>query len=380
MEDTHHMFMKLETGQVFCLPYNYEVIDRSLDDIRHVLNPKFSKEEILNLDKQIKWSRALDGTEYMPGLVGLNNMKNNDYANVIIQILSRVTPIRDFFLIPKNYDYCKSEIVHCFGELLRKMWNTRNFKGQVSPHELMQAVMKASAKKFNIENQSDPVDFMIWFLNTLHQGLVENKQKKSSIIMECFQGKLEICQIDSNPKINGDKNDIVPFLILGLDLPPPPLFRDPLEKNIIPQIPIYTILRKYDNMTISDDIKKGRRRFKVLKLPKYLILHMKRFTKNNFFIEKNPTIVNFPVKNLDLSGICQVRQVGSAKDKILYNLIANVCHNGKSGEGTYHVHVERKNEDSWYEVQDLRLTEVLPQIVSLSETYMQVYETITSNV
>jgi U4/U6.U5 tri-snRNP-associated protein 2 len=27
----------------------------------------------------------------------------------------------------------------------------------------------------------------------------------------------------------------VPFLMLGLDLPPPPLFKDAMEKNIIPQ-------------------------------------------------------------------------------------------------------------------------------------------------
>lgn len=31
-------------------------------------------------------------------------------------------------------------------------------------------------------------------------------------------------------------------------------------------------------------------------------------------------------------------------------------------------------EDVWYEVQDLRVTEVLPQMVALSETYLQVYE------
>lgn len=35
-------------------------------------------------------------------------------------------------------------------------------------------------------------------------------------------------------------------------------------------------------------------------IPKFLILHIKRFTKNNFFVEKNPTIVNFPVKNLEM--------------------------------------------------------------------------------
>lgn len=30
--------------------------------------------------------RALDGSEYMPGLVGLNNMSCNDYVNIIVQV------------------------------------------------------------------------------------------------------------------------------------------------------------------------------------------------------------------------------------------------------------------------------------------------------
>jgi len=31
----------------------------------------------------------------------------------------------------------------------------------------------------------------------------------------------------------------MPFLMLGLDLPPPPLFKDVMEKNIIPQVLIH---------------------------------------------------------------------------------------------------------------------------------------------
>ena len=34
----------------------------------------------------------------------------------------------------------------------------------------------------------------------------------------------------------------VPFLMLGLDLPPPPLFKDAMEKNIIPQVCFLTHL------------------------------------------------------------------------------------------------------------------------------------------
>ncbi|CAK9156845.1 unnamed protein product [Ilex paraguariensis] len=32
----------------------------------------------------------------------------------------------------------------------------------------------------------------------------------------------------------------MPFLMLGLDLPPPPLFQDVMEKNIIPQVCVST--------------------------------------------------------------------------------------------------------------------------------------------
>lgn len=72
------------------------------------------------------------------------------------------------------------------------------------------------------------------------------------------------------------------------------------------QVPIFDLLKKFDNQHTSDDIKAGRRRFKLIKLPAYMVLHIKRFTKNNFFVEKNPTIVNFPVKNLELRDVVPV--------------------------------------------------------------------------
>jgi len=56
----------------------------------------------------------------------------------------------------------------------------------VSPHEFLQAVMKASKKRFRIGQQSDPVEFMSWLLNTLHMDLRTSKDA-SSIIHKCFQ-------------------------------------------------------------------------------------------------------------------------------------------------------------------------------------------------
>jgi len=80
-----------------------------------------------------------------------------------------------------------------------------------------------------------------------------------------------------------------------------------------------------------------------------MVLNIKRFTKNNFFVEKNPTIVNFPVKNLELKDVIPVPKGKSGQEvPSKYNLVANICHEGKHMEGTLKVHVHRKSEDTWY--------------------------------
>ncbi|KAF9597821.1 hypothetical protein IFM89_021906 [Coptis chinensis] len=317
LEAGHHVYINLETEKVYCLPDGYEISDPSLDDIRHVLYPRFSEEQVVQLDKNKQWSRALDGSDYLPGMVGLNNIKETDFVNVTIQSLMRVTPLRNFFLIPENYQNCKSPLVHRFGELTRKIWHARNFKGQ---------------------------------------------------------GELEVVKESSNAVVETCR---MPFLMLGLDLPPPPLFKDVMEKNIIPQVPLFNILKKFDGESVTEVVRPSiaRMRYRVTRLPQYLILHMRRFTKNNFFVEKNPTLVNFPVKNLELKDYIPLP---TAKDneklRSKYDLIANFVHDGKPGEGSYRVFVQRKSEELWYEMQDLHVAETLPQMVALSEAYMQIYE------
>lgn len=156
----HHVFLNLHTLRFYCLPDNYEIIDSSLDDIKYVLNPTFTPENIAVLDVADKVSRSCDGTLYRPGVVGLNNIKANDYCNVVLQALSHVAPLRDYFLREENYIGIKRPpgdnnviLVQRFGELIRKLWNPRNFKAHVSPHEMLQAVVLCSKKKFQITSQ-----------------------------------------------------------------------------------------------------------------------------------------------------------------------------------------------------------------------------------
>jgi U4/U6.U5 tri-snRNP-associated protein 2 len=139
-----------------------------------------------------RYARGVDGSDYMPGLIGLNNIKSTDFVNVVVQALGRIAPLRDFFLLKSNYEHIKSPLVAEFGALLCKMWSPYNFKGQVSPHELLQAVMHASNNRFRIGKQADPMDFLAWLLNALHSALGGTKKPGSSIIHRALQGKVRV--------------------------------------------------------------------------------------------------------------------------------------------------------------------------------------------
>ncbi|KAF9180968.1 hypothetical protein BGZ51_005776 [Haplosporangium sp. Z 767] len=384
LHENHHVYINLNTLKVYILPDSYEVTDSSLDDIKYVLDPRFTPAQVKALDKNAKQSFDLNRKPYIPGFIGLNNVKANDYVNVVIQVLAHIPLLRDYFMLQNLDD--KSELVKRFSTLIRKLWNPAAFKGQVSPHELLQEISNASNRKFKLTEQSDPLAFLSWFLNTLHKDLGGSKKKDSSIIYKTFQGEVAIesqpietktakgaeLKFDANNAITKTKS---PFLFLALELPPPPLFHDELEKNIIPQVPLTTILSKYDGRTLQESVA-DLKRFQITRLPNYIILHIKRFSRNNFVDEKNPTIVTFPIKNLSMAEFVSDPE----KEKTLglhYDLLANITHEGDPAtpnSTSYKVHIQHRAKEQWYQIQDLFVEEINAQMIFLSESYIQVWE------
>jgi len=164
-------------------------------------------------------------------------------------------------------------------------------------------------------------------------------------------------------------------MFLSLDIPPPPLFKDEKGKTVIPQEPLFTLLSKFDGTTKHfSPHTKEHKIYRITKLPNYLILHIQRFTNNLWYTEKNPTIVNFPMKSLDMSPYCDNHQEGT-----MYNLIANVRHNGTTTDFWYNLHLLQKSTDKWYDIQDLIVEEAMPPLIALSEAYIQFYERVDTN-
>jgi U4/U6.U5 tri-snRNP-associated protein 2 len=274
--------------------------------------------------------------------------------------LSHILPLRDFFLfstLPKS-----TELVSRFRHLVRKLWNTHAFKAQYSPHELVQEVSKSSKKRFDMTKRSDPVQFLTWFLNGVDAGL---RSGDNGIVKELFEGAVVV----ESQQILGMSADFdeareitsksMPFLVLSLDLPPIPLFQDSNESNIIPQVGLSTLFTKYGGVKTQEDVEGVLKRYKITKMPKYLVVYFKRFVKVKKGVEYNPTIVNFN----------ETQRFGDD----VYRLVANVCA-VEGGEG-YVVYLRRQGDgEGWVEVRDLYVHDANWEIICLKNSYIQFWE------
>ena len=340
--ENHRVFMHLENGRAYSLPENVEILDKSLDDIRKVLFPKFTSEEIARLEKEATWSKALDGTEYLVGVVGLNRVENARGVNCVIQSLARVDKLRKYFLTTTTTTTTNDTLQ----SLCQRIWNKHNFRGHTSPDSFVRK-LKKQIKLANPDKLETDVDALFNDpFATLRHFLTFVVPKKH--VDELFRGELLMLN---------QKNKTQPFVFVPLNLPDAPLFRDVMEKNAIPQVSLAELLKPFALKTA----------------PEYLILaFVNRFSKNQFTkeVSKNPTIVTFPVKNLKIASSSpsssSEKTTTTTTTTVSYDLLANVDAAGKAT--VKHV------DGTWYETNDLFVGEVLAQQVTLGEAYVQIYE------
>ena len=399
LEVGHHVYINMETKKVYVLPEGYEVKSDTLNDIKVVVDPKFTLEDVRALDKQKQPAWDLLGRKYIPGFVGMNNIKANDYTNAVVQALAHVSPLRNFLMLEDLSS--RPQLVQRFSTLVRKIWNSKAFKSHVSPHELMQEISSRSNKKFTLTEQADPADFLSWFLNNLHLALGGSRSKpKSSIVQTIFQGSVKIesqsitARADASDRLRFEDTEIKsqtsPFMILTLDLPPAPLFQDDTDNNIIPQVPLTAVLNKYNGITAQEKLN-NRVRYRLLHpLPPYLIMHVKRFEANKFLqAQRNPTIVTFNPRALDMSPYVEPNpQLHPLGEPIVYDLVANITHEGvKVRDDSVEGEAERKvwraqvkeeggetTQQQWWEMQDLFVDKVNADLLCTKEAYVMVWE------
>lgn len=383
IDQDHHVYINLQSLKIYILPNGYEVVNPSLDDIKYVANPLYTKAQVAGIDKLEEESYDLFHNAYRPGFIGMNNIKENDYANVVIQALAHTPPLRNFLML-ENFSE-KPELVKRLSLLVRKIWNRKAFKPHVSPHELLQHISLISNKRFSSTVQKDPFDFMNWLFNNTHLALGGSKTKPfTSIVQLAFQGKVEIqTQKITAKAVPGDRLKFeadeliqlqeVPFMFLSLELPPVPLFKGDLDRNAIPQVSLSSLLRKYDGKK-TQELAGHRKRYKIKKLPNYMVFHIKRFDKTNLDDGKNPTVVSFDPHGLDMSPY-----IDNDSKPVYFDLVANIVHdvntNSQGAEKhSWAIQLLDKATDKWVQIQDLIVKDVRSELLFLNESYIQIWE------
>jgi U4/U6.U5 tri-snRNP-associated protein 2 len=82
--------------------------------------------------------------------------------------------------------------------------------------------------------------FVLGPIHKIFQGLVRVSTEE--------KGKDNPEGLHPNPRFSSTE---VPFMYLSLEIPPPPLFRDEQERNIIPQVPIFDLLAKFNGTKMT---------------------------------------------------------------------------------------------------------------------------------
>jgi len=346
---------------------------------------------------------------------------------------------------------------------------------------LHRAVLKGEGKK---ERRAGRTVFTKAFEGKVKVRTVRAKEKKTEEEEDddanndsILGGKRKGGGVDKEENIEIEEiNSLVPFLQLTVDIPQKPLFKDDSKGGlVIPQenlmdlmgkvrrragakrqhntyrkpfcsslrsshipptnipnnLPLVTSLLaprpQFDGSTVLDVVnRKGNRekkQYNIASLPPYLVLNLKRFTKTKFGIEKNPTIVTFPVEGMDFSpyfakdasnkpdvdgmkvkdlksllkemgkevkGAVEkkelIRTVKEALDRrTKYDLVASIAHDtptnvGKETasdpitEGTHRTHARHTASNQWFEIDGSKVESVMPQMVAVSEAVVLVFK------
>jgi U4/U6.U5 tri-snRNP-associated protein 2 len=129
------------------------------------------------------------------------------------------------------------------------------------------------SKKYFESRNYEPIEFLSWFLDHLHKGMGGTNRINSSPIQHCFQGLVQVRtwskrkgQPEVPPSTGWDTQtrslveegyestpqvSVTPFMHLSLDLPPAPVFTSETERDIIPQVPLYHLLDKFNGQSIQ---------------------------------------------------------------------------------------------------------------------------------
>ncbi|KAK1153454.1 ubiquitin carboxyl-terminal hydrolase 2-like isoform X1 [Acipenser oxyrinchus oxyrinchus] len=333
------------------------------------------------------------------GLVGLRNLGNTCFMNSILQCLSNTRELRDYCLQNlhrrdlNNSSRMNSALMEEFSKLIQTIWTSSGSEA-VSPSEFKTQIQKY-APRFVGYSQQDAQEFLRFLLDGLHnevnrvtvrpRAIMEDfdhlpddekgkrmwkkyLEREDSRVVDLFVGQLKSSLTCSECGYCSTVFD--PFWDLSL----------PIAKKGYGEVSLMDCMRLFTKEDVLDGDEKptcyrckARRKctkkFTIQKLPKILVLHLKRFSEARIRTSKLSTFVNFPLKDLDLREFASENSTHA-----VYNLYAVSNHSGTTMGGHYTAYCRSPSSGEWSTFNDSRVTPMSSSQVRTSDAYVLFYE------
>ncbi|KAG4075527.1 hypothetical protein HA402_003352 [Bradysia odoriphaga] len=323
------------------------------------------------------------------GLCGLRNIGNTCFMNSVIQCLSHTSELSRFLKTKTDGRSTTKDqrILVEFAKLIRDMWTTNT--RSVTPSELKSA-FSCKHRMYSGCQQQDAQEFLRFFLDSLHSAcntgtkggtleiddnLSDNKKAdltwewytkvENSMIKDLFVGQLKSslkCTQCGNTSVTFD-----PFWDLSVPLPSSSKCK--LESCL--DLFIKEEVLDGDEMPTCSKCKtrrKSTKTFTIQRFPKYLVIHLKRFSETRW--SKLSNIVEFPTGDRELNMAPYAANSSSA----LYSLYGISNHMGSTAGGHYVALCKHPVTKKWHEFNDNMVHDASESGLVSSSAYLLFYE------
>ncbi|CED83008.1 cysteine proteinase [Phaffia rhodozyma] len=362
------------------------------------------------------------GNEFV-GMSGLKNLGNTCYQNSTLQCLSATVPFSTFFrdgrwkraVNTSNVLGTKGNLAQAYCSLISTLWS-REFHF-VQPLSFRKSIVKFSPI-FDGTEQHDSQEFLAFLLDGLHEDLnrvlvrpepvpmtsereaelnalppqvagekewVIYQKRNDSVVVDLFQGQYRSrmeCLTCHQTSTTYDA-----FMYLSLPVPTSRLKTRVSLDQCLDTFVREEVMEK-GNAWNCPKCKKPRTASKSLslsRLPPVLLIHLKRFSsKNGVFWDKAETVVDFPIKYLDLTKYMPAplsdkpdpnlqakyrRDARTQTPPYVYELYAVSNHTGSLSSGHYTAYV-KSSQQNWKYCDDRTVTDVDEKNVMTKNAYI----------
>jgi len=281
-------------------------------------------------------------------IIGIENLNNSCYLNSVLQLLFNVEPLNNFLFNYNIIEPTKYEelLLFAYKNLLENIYSIgENTEEYIDNDNILESTQFKNIleKLFPyplLNGQHDVHEILISIINIFHEGLKKNdidlitdekfndkinkiaylkwseyhKNEKYSIISKLFKGQIRT-KITCNNCFT-ENNIFESFMDLSLDITNNNLECCINEYCKPEKLEVYRC-EKCNKQTIAE------KETILWRLPKYLIIHIKRFEQNIDNIIKDNTLINYPINSINLENKCNY-----PNNTLNYHLNSIITHHG----------------------------------------------------